>query len=82
MAKFKKEIFCNGMTIKDLKRIIIDLPETDCDGEPYEVWIASGNERSSLVREICPFNDDSDYPFGSDIHLDYGKINMNFPGGK
>ena len=43
------------MTIKELKDLIELLPNTDPEGEPYEVWIGDGRVSNS-VREAFPLN--------------------------
>jgi len=66
MEKIKLEQFKNGMTVKDLKRIVKDIPENNYYGYPYEVWIGNINGTSNVVHEICPLNPDK---HGSDIIL-------------
>lgn len=45
------------MTIRELKDFIKDWPETNIDGEPYEVWI--GDRSTHLSNEatgVCRLN--------------------------
>lgn len=46
----------NGITIKELKELIKNLPETDEFGENYEVWIETQNGFSSPVTLIQKLN--------------------------
>ena len=45
----------NGITIRQLKEYIKDLPEVDDFGDEYEVWIANGNY-SNVAKEIRILN--------------------------
>ena len=59
----------NGLTIKELKEIIKNMPDNDNNGEPYEVWIHTSKGLSSPVKEISPLNKSehgSDIIFGVD----------------
>ena len=51
----------HGITIKQLKDYIMNLPEKDSNGEDYEVWVAkdtkSGTGLSNYVVEICKLNE-------------------------
>lgn len=47
----------NGITIAELKALVKDLPETDKNGDPYEVWIGNKENTSNVAREIWPFNE-------------------------
>lgn len=53
MRNFKAEF---GMTVKDLKELIKNWPETDCYGEPCEVWITTGECLSSPVSHAEVLN--------------------------
>jgi hypothetical protein len=47
----------NGITIKELKEIVKDLPEVDeYNGEDYEVWMDDGNGYSNVVTSIYRLN--------------------------
>lgn len=47
----------NGVTIKQLKELVKDLPEIDESGNDYEVWIGDDNEgTSNAVKSIWPLN--------------------------
>ena len=64
MAEYK-----NGLTIKEFKKIIKDLPEINSyNGESFEVWIETGINLSSIVTAITPLNWSGDGK-GSDILL-------------
>lgn len=47
----------NGVTIAELKALIKDLPETDKNGDPYELWIGNKESTSNVAHEIWPFNE-------------------------
>ena len=46
----------NGMTVAELKRLIVDWPETDEYGVPCEVWLGDGRGLSNVVKEASPLN--------------------------
>lgn len=46
----------NGITVAELKKFVIDLPEIDVDGEEYEVWLKSGDGVSSPCTCISILN--------------------------
>lgn len=48
----------NGITIKELKELVKDLPEVDESGENYEVWIMNINKPtlSSPAKTIMKLN--------------------------
>lgn len=48
--------FKNGLTVRELKAIIREWPETKADGELAEVWIETGWGKSSIVVETKPLN--------------------------
>lgn len=54
----------NGITIKQLKQLIKDLPEKDQYGEDYTVWMSSDEGYSNAVKAIWPLNKRED---GQDI---------------
>lgn len=58
MSSFKIKEFKNGMTIRELKELVKDLPERDEErDEDYEVWMSgSGRGLSSPVLSVCPLN--------------------------
>lgn len=51
-----RKTFPDGLTVKELKALIKDWPETNADGEPTEVWIGDGRNLSNLVRDVTPLN--------------------------
>jgi hypothetical protein len=48
--------FENGLTVRELKELINDWPETDKYGEDCEVWIETGKNLSSQVTLVSPLN--------------------------
>ena len=48
--------FDNGMTVRELKEIIKDWPETNQYGEDCEVWVETGKNLSSPVTTAGPLN--------------------------
>lgn len=48
--------FPNGLTVKELKELLTDWPETNEDGEPTEVWIETERGLSSIVTKVWPLN--------------------------
>ncbi len=48
--------FPNGLTVKELKELIKDWPETYENGEPTEVWIETAPGISNVVTKIVPLN--------------------------
>ena len=42
-----------SMTVKELKKILENWPETDDEGNPTEVWIETGEMLSSPVVNHC-----------------------------
>jgi len=53
MEILKNEI---GITIKQLKELVKDLPEKDEHGEDYELFMETGVNENSLIKEIWPLN--------------------------
>jgi hypothetical protein len=64
----QKEMFKspNGLTVKELKEIVNQLPDCNADGESFEVWLESGENLSSPVKSTCALNNRTD---GCDIKL-------------
>jgi len=55
--RLKTKCFPNGMTVKELKEIVKNLPEKNKrTGEDYGVWIGTREDTSNEVKEICPLN--------------------------
>jgi len=52
----EQQFFEKGMTIRELKTIVKDLPEIGTDGELLEVWIETGRELSSIVTSMHALN--------------------------
>ena len=46
-----------GITVRQLKDFLNDLPDLNLDGESFEVWIDNGDGTSSLCKEINLLND-------------------------
>jgi len=55
--------FKNGMTVRELKALVADLPEKDDSGEDYEVWMMTGDGLTSEVTSVSPLNE-GDVLFG------------------
>lgn len=58
--------FPNGMTIKELKELVKDLPEQDENGDDFGVWITNHNGLTNIVHEFANLNQKEN---GSDILL-------------
>ena len=48
--------FKNGLTIRELKKLLEDWPEEDAYGEPTEVWFTTGVNLSSPVTSVSQLN--------------------------
>lgn len=48
--------FENGITVKELKEVVQNWPETHPDGTPTRVLIWDENAEDHLVTELCPTN--------------------------
>lgn len=46
----------NGITVAELKKFVMSLPEGDEDGEEYEIWLQSGDGVSSQCTSISVLN--------------------------
>ena len=47
----------NGITIKQLKELVKDLPEQDEDGQDYTVWISNYDDQlTNSAKYIYPLN--------------------------
>jgi len=55
-VRFEAQEFPMGMTIRELKQLVADLPEKDEGGEEYEVWATTGWCLSSPVINVWPLN--------------------------
>ena len=47
----------NGITIRQLKEWIKDLPEVDKNGEDYEVWIEMNSGISNIAKTVWSLNE-------------------------
>lgn len=47
----------DGITVKQLKEWVKDLPDVDANGESYEVWISANKGWSKLATELCILNE-------------------------
>lgn len=49
----------SGITIKELKEYIKDLPEVDGNGEDYEVWVINTDQvdTSDIAKSIMQLNE-------------------------
>ena len=47
-----------GITIKELKKLVKDLPEKDDNGEDFELWVmnTNGDGRSNIATNITKLN--------------------------
>lgn len=51
----------NGMTVAELKQLIVNWSDTDDCGNPCEVWIGDNRTGlSNVVKEACSLNSRSD----------------------
>lgn len=48
--------FNDGLTVAELRKLIEHWPDVDKDGEPYTVWISTGEGLSSMVKTVSPLN--------------------------
>jgi hypothetical protein len=46
----------NGMTVRELKELILDWPETDENGDPCEVWLCDGKGISNQAKKASSLN--------------------------
>jgi hypothetical protein len=48
----------NGITIKELKELVKDLPEQDENGEDFELWVMNtdGSSMSNVAKSIIQLN--------------------------
>lgn len=61
----------NGLTVKELKKIVMGWSETDIYGDDCEVWVMTGETMSSKIREVCPLNKrELDGKVSADLLLD------------
>lgn len=59
-----REEFTSCMTVRQLKRIVKDLPEQDGNGEEAEAWVMVGPTSSSPITSVSQLNS-SDIVFGN-----------------
>ena len=54
----KALINTNGITIKELKELVKDLPEQDENGEDFELWVTNtdGSSLSNVAKSIAQLN--------------------------
>ena len=54
----KALINTNGITIKELKKLVKDLPEQDENGEDFELWVMNtdGSGSSNVAKSIMQLN--------------------------
>lgn len=48
--------FPDGLTVQEFKQIVANWPEVNHEDEPTEVWLETGQNRSGVVRAVCPLN--------------------------
>ena len=48
----------NGITVKELKELVKDLPEQDENGEDFELWVMNtdGSSMSNVAASIMQLN--------------------------
>lgn len=46
----------NGITVRQLKELVKDLPEANDDGEEFELWIETHGGLSNVCKNISPLN--------------------------
>lgn len=63
-GSMKKLTNNNGITVRQLKELVKDLPETNAEGDDFEVWVGGKNNTSNVCKAIWPLNKRSD---GQDI---------------
>lgn len=47
----------NGITVRQLKQWVQDLPEYGDNGEEYEVYLSNNERTSSIVKELWNLNE-------------------------
>lgn len=52
--------FDDVLTVKQLKDILSNWPETRSNGSPTEVWINRGDNKSSPLQQIWPLDKGDD----------------------
>jgi hypothetical protein len=57
----------DALTIRELKEILSALPDSNDNGEEFEVWFSCGNNSSNVVKKVWPLNLGND---GCDIILE------------
>jgi len=70
MVTIMKNPFINtgGVTVKELKEILSRLPDTDENGELYEVWVGNTDVTNSPVTSVWSLNKKQN---GCDVLLEY-----------
>lgn len=51
--------FPNGLTVRELKELLKDWPETNSFGDPTEVWFETDLDisNSNQINQVMPLND-------------------------
>ena len=66
--KLKLQDFPNGLTVRELKKIVADWPEENVLGDLTTVWVDNSEGLSSEVRSVWPLNvRDKDEAISADI---------------
>ena len=59
--------FCpSGLTVRELRELLNNIPDTNPDGEAFEVWVETGIGLSSQVKSVWSLNNGPD---GCDVFL-------------
>lgn len=60
----ESKYFSLGLTVQELKELLEDIPSKNIYGDPYEIWMRTGDNISSPVKSIDILNKDT---YGCDI---------------
>ena len=50
----------SGLTVRQLKELLSKLPDTNAEGESFEVWMETGEGTSSQVKSVWALNKSPD----------------------
>ena len=53
----EKVSFPNGMTVRELKALVKDMPETNIYGDEAEVWFTDKDGYSNQIKSVWPLNE-------------------------
>lgn len=66
--------FPNGLTVAELRSVLMAWPDTDEYGQPCEVWLETADGLSNAVKEVSPLNvhfSEGGSPISSDLIFSY-----------